>query len=479
MKALSGKVVAGTVVLAALLLCGSVGFAQDKDPRVTAPKSPLPPIGADESSSKNPLGKAAPEAAPQQTSVPLTSVRDWAPGRFGSGQNLLTGSFNAFFGADSYGANGSSGLNELVTVGGNIGIQRTWRSSTGEVRYSGGGTFYPQSSLGNRSNHDLHLSFDKSLRRWGFLVANNTDYSPEGRLGSGYVNGYGGGAYGSGGSGFNGMALPGQQIVSVNSPRVTNTALGEVRYSFSSRAGATFGGSYGLTRFVDNGLINSDMIAFRAGYNHSLSSRNWLALNYNGRLFRYTNIPDRSLNHMVQMVYGRMLTGRLTFQIGAGPQFSRRDAGTGVPVTHRISWAMQSSLIYKMETSSLRFSYFHAETDGSGYFLGSNTDGVNISYSRPITRMWQLGANGAYSRNEALGNSLLTNTTVGSRFNGWGGGLSLTRPIQRTMGVYFRYSAFRQTSENIACTGPTCALIGTRHSFGVGFTFSPNPIELD
>lgn len=468
-----GKVSVAVIWLAALALCSPVVFAQDKDPRVTTPKNPLPPIGGEESSSKNPVGKTGTEGGQKQGSVPLTSVQEWSPGGSGAGQNILSGSFYASFGADSFSGSGNSKLNQTATVSGNLGIQRTWKNSNAGARYSGGGTFYPEANARNRTDHDLYVSFDKSFRKWGFLAANSTNYSPEGILG------YYSGSYGRGGNGLNNLVSPGQQIASVNSSRVSNHVVGEFRYSFNAQAGMTFGGSYGLTRFIDNGLIDSNVIGFRAGYNRAISSRDWLAVNYNGRIFRYMSLPNENLNNTVQLVYGKMLTGRLTFNIGAGPQFSRNNPGTGLPVSNRVSWTMQSSLGYALDGSSLSFSYFHAETDGSGYFLGSDSDGVNVNYATRFARNWQLGVTASYSRNEALGSSLVTNLPVGTRFNGWGGGVSLSRPIRRTMNVFFRYSAFRQTSSSIACTAPTCALQGTRHAFGVGFSFHPGPIALD
>ena len=80
-------------------------------------------------------------------------------------------------------------------------------------------------------------------------------------------------------------------------------------------------GGYSLLHYFDNNLLNYGDASFQAGYNYQISRKNTVAVSYNFSAFRYSNV-DQSLNlNTIQGSYARRVTGKLAFQISAGPQF--------------------------------------------------------------------------------------------------------------------------------------------------------------
>ena len=472
------------IVVFALALCVPTAFAQQKDPRLNPPAKPVPPIGADESSSAATTAPAANSAPATQDSKPLNGAEEWHPGDSGGGRNLLLSSLNVHFGGDANSQSGNGGFSSVTTVGGMLTLQRLWRTDQLQLTFAGSGSFYSTASDRNRTHQDLRFSYSKAWRTWNFMIADSVKYSPEGGTGRGFgLGSFGPGFGGLGGNqliGLNPLYGPNQSILSHNSPRIGNTLIGQAQYSINARSSVSFTGSYGVLRFLDSGFIGSDSYMAQASYNRALSARDTIAVSYGFRTFRFSGNDDRNASSSVFVSYGRKLGSRLTWHVSGGPQFiqSLRGTATTTPTdTERISWSARTSLQYRMERAALGFSYFHAVTEGSGYFQGANTDNFTFTYGVQLSRTWRTSFHASYARNQALYDFL--DRIGGRRVNGWGGGLSLSRPLGRTTRINFDYTARYQSTENLTCTGPTCAYTGMRHTFGIGFSFSPNAIELE
>jgi len=471
------------VLLLALALCVPAAWAQQKDPRVP-PAAPLPPIVTGESSSKTAASANQPAASPAAKSdnTPLTSSQVWSPGGGGAGRNFLLPSLSIYGGGDTnpQGFGSGSALGAVTTVGGQLALQRVWVRSELTAEYAGGSTFYTSVPDRNRSFHDFQFSYKTSGRRWTFLLSDSVGYSPEGGAGGGL----GFGQLGTGPASISGNPLvnlnpaltPNQSIVSTNAPRVDNTVAGEFQHGAGRRATLTFGGSYGILRFMENGFIDGDTIGFRGGYDRTLTAKDTIAVSYGANLFRYRGISMGTDSHVVQLSYGRRISGRMSFQVSGGPQITQVDTILGTR-NSLVSWNLQSFLRYRVGQADATLSYLHGVTGGSGFFLGAVTDDFSAGLSRQLSRVWRGSVNFGFAHNGSL-QEIVAGTT-GRRFNTWRGGFELSRPVGRYTRMYFTYGVEHQASANVGCVGPACGLDGTRHVFGLGFNFRFKSIELE
>ena len=139
---------------------------------------------------------------------------------------------------------------------------------------------------------------------------------------------------------------PSETINTGAAMRYRNSVLGQAEYSFSRRSAFTFSGSYGLLHFTGTGYFNSTMVNAQAGYDYLLDPSNSIAIlasygkiDYTGTGISSTGTSTIGTGNSVQdyvgaLAYGRKITGRLAFQVAAGPQeilFDRRRRGRKFP----------------------------------------------------------------------------------------------------------------------------------------------------
>jgi hypothetical protein len=457
-----------------LLLCVPTAWAQQKDPRLNPPLTPLPPLNASESSSKAPAGTGTTPA--QETRAdrqPLSSIEPWAVGSAGSGRNYFVPSLSFYQGGDTNerSLGGTQEPTAVTIVGGRFALQRIWSRSEFTMDYSGSGQLYSEHPELNTSYHDFGLTQRFTGRHWALLLGNQVSYSPDSRGGLGGIPGS---SRLSMGPMVLGSLAPNQSILTTRAPRVSNTVTAELQLSPSRRSSFTLSGSYGILRFVDSGFFGQETPSFRAGYNRQLTGRDTLAVDYDVSLFRYQDVSASTDIHAVQVVYGRRLTGRLAFQVGAGPQVMLMDVG-GVSDT-RVSWSFSTSLDYRLAKNHLWVSYARGVTGGSGVLLGAKTDQVQFTWGRPVSRLWNASWSFGYARNQTLPGAVWGS---GRSFDSWGGGFQMSRTLGRYTQLYLRYDVQRQTAGGLGCPGPACGDVGMRHIFGIGFNFRFRPIEID
>ena len=130
----------------------------------------------------------------------------------------------------------------------------------------------------------------------------------------------------------------------------------------------TFVGGYSLLHYFDDNLLNFGDTTFQAGYNYQATRSDTVAVSYQFSAFRYSNV-DQSLNlHTVQASYARRVTGKLAFQISAGPQFalssfpitgSTSTTGSGATSSSQLYWTLNTALQYQLRRAGLTASYNH------------------------------------------------------------------------------------------------------------------------
>ena len=463
--------------------------SQQQTPPDQGPTKPAGPIPA----YRSPLAAAAnndedtePELTPDTRS--LTGVQNLSLGT-PTTRSYWQPHINIFSTVDSNPAEstGQSSWSTWASFSGGVDVHRNSGNSDMILSYVGGAMISSDSSASNGVVQALDFSDRFLFRRWAVSFFDQLNYLPESSFGFG---GLGGGALPGGGSQGLGAGFgPGQTILTGRGQNLGNSFDTEVDAFLSPRTSLTFIGGYSLLRYFDSDLLNYGAANFRAGYNYQMDRKNTIGVSYTFSDFNYSNFNQSFVSHTAQFSYGRRVTGRLAFQIAAGPQvvFSRvpispvsgssggagRTGSTATSSTTQLYWSLNTSLRYQLQRTSLGLMYSHGVGGGSGVLAGSLTDTVSGSVSRQVSRALSSGVTGGYSRNQGL--AIVTTTPTSQTYDYWYGGANLSHPIGRSLDLTLSYQLQYQTSNAAFCIGPTCgtSLIRNMISFGVGWHERP------
>jgi hypothetical protein len=341
------------------------------------------------------------------------------------------------------------------------------------------------------------------LWRTGQLaIRDSFTYLPEGTFGFGSFGGAGafnaGGATGSGvtgggvaGGGGTGIFTNGQFGSIGNEPRIANSSIADVTQYLSPRSSVVLSGAYQWTDFLNNplGYINSNATIVQAGYNYQISKRDQVALTYAFEEIHFPSTTAGSANINVwQVMYGHLISGRLTLRLAAGPQWVHIHEEIPIlifllPVNSSfISASGRASLIYHVSSrSNVHLAYMHFINAGSGFFAGAKTDAVTFGVGHSLTRRWTATADAGYSRNSKL---LSTTTPVAGsaqNYSYWFAGATLRRHLSPRFAVFasYQYNRFGAGSGFCSATAPNCGRRSGRQVGLVGLTWTPRPIRLD
>jgi hypothetical protein len=474
-------------IICALALCLPAAQAQQKsqkDPRVNPPVQPVQPLAPTESSSvQSPSDTGDSAAVPGQTRsdrLALGGARAWDLGLSDTGHNYFLGSLSVYQGGDTNprSSQQSLGMTAVTTAGANLAFHRLWSRSETTFEYRGAGKIYPSRSDINTSFHEFGFTQEVTARRWKLLLNDQFSYSPDAYGGA---SGFGRLPSGLGGGMDNGMVNvnrllgPSQSILSERGARISNMVSGEVDLYTSRVTSLSFTASHGNLHFLDSGFVDARIETFRTGYNRMLTARDTVSAFYSASLFRFQGGGTSIDNHSVFLSYGRRLTGRLAFQVAAGPRVALIKSAGGDRES-QLGWTMDTSVHYRLPYSDLKLEYLRGITEGSGLLRGTETDEVRGSVSRSLTRMWTGTLSAGYAHNH----SLVPLVSSGERtYNGWRAGVRFDRPVGRYSSMYLIYTAQQQTSNVANCTDVTCGMVRLRHVFGIGFTFRFRPIDIE
>jgi hypothetical protein len=336
------------------------------------------------------------------------------------------------------------------------------------------------SSYLNSAIQDLEFSYGYRWRRWSLLVGDQVSLLSESSFGFGGVGGLaflnGGSLFGPGGVPgpfLNPSLNPNQTIPTILVPRLSNTAVAQLEYTLSPRSSWTASGSYGMLNFLGAGFINSAEGVFQTGYNYSLSPQSSVAVIYRFDAFRFTHLPQKIEDHLVQFGYARYVTGRMSIRLAAGPSMEMlRGVLTGF--ANRLSWALDSSLGYQLDDTTLLLSYDHLVTGGSGVLVGAQTGQLEATVERKLTPRWQGSASLGYATNRSL---IATTTNLGKQqFNSWYAAVRFNHQLRPGTAFFVGYGARRQAMNAAACATLTCGTSLVGHEVSVGFNFGLRPV---
>lgn len=397
-------------------------------------------------------------------------------------------------------------------------LQKIWRKYQFGLDYVAGGDFYTGPLItkgqGRATQEHSLAAVQRILWRTGQLaIRDSFDYLPEGSFG---FNSYGGaGAFGSSlGSGISGAGagtglgggLGGGNIGSVSygsvayQPRIDNSSVIDIVQGLSPRSTVTLAGGYSLAHYMNLtsqqfNIINSQQTNGQVGYNHLLSRRDQIGVDYAFQEIHFPRAGSGSVKaHVWRGLYGHRVTGRLNLTLAGGPQYvivnnppvvlpTTPPIVIPVPATKAIAANGSAMFSYTVSSrTSAQLTYQRYVTPGSGLFAGANTNAVRLSVGHLFGRHWTTTTDVGYSHNANLQKPSSTSSSgVHSQsYQFWYAGTSLQRQLGQHFSAFLSYQ-FNDMGVG-SCTAPSSAVCGqtaTRHTGQIGINWHPRPIRLD
>jgi hypothetical protein len=370
-----------------------------------------------------------------------------------------------------------------------------WNRYQTSLSYVGGTSIYDNYVISPTQIHALNFDQGFQWRRGALHLRDSARYLPDGSFGfAGIGGGFGGGLGGSfGGGGFGGgfgkggggsSGLDGTTFGGVgNDGRLTNTTVVDIQESLTPRSAITLAGGYGLLHFTSDasGLIDSRQVFGQAGYNYSISRRSTIAAMYGYRNQQFPRQGSgRVETHLLHLMYGYQLSGRMSLQLRAGPQVTDFSNTTNVTGSgHKISASGAASLNYRFSRASMSLAYDHFTSSGSGFFSGATTDAARLNASRQMGRKWTLSADLGYSHSRRL-QKASGGADTASYDTGFAGARA-SRILGRTVDGFLFYRFNELAFSNSVCVAgsSSCGRITNRMIVGIGFDWHPHAIRLD
>jgi hypothetical protein len=413
---------------------------------------------------------------------------------------------------------GGAGVHTISRAMGSLELQRLWSHYDLSLDYLGGVGYFNVAGIGLKQVEELGLTQKVTWKRGELSVRDAFSYQPEGTFGSAY------GAIGTTGAGLAGQSafFGGTGLGALGQvPRIMNLSVVDVVESLTPKSSITAAGGYGFVHFLgdDPGtgttFIGSSQVSAQVGYNRLLGPHDQGALVYGYQGFDFsTGLNFHS--HVIQVMWGHRISGRMDFMIAVGPQFTQIN-DLLLPVTNptsadqippcvlggslstglvlecptndfRIGAAGRAMLRYRFPKVMLDMSYDHYLTSGSGFFAGAESDIAMLRATRPINRIWSASTDIGYSRNSRVLplNCPATTTNcpgVSANVYSYGfAGASLHRNFGRTLHAYasyqFNYLVF-DDSYCIATNPGPCSRISKVNIGTIGLDWIPRPVRLD
>jgi hypothetical protein len=120
-------------------------------------------------------------------------------------------------------------------------------------------------------------------------------------------------------------------------------------------------------------------------------------------------------------------------------------------------------------------SYSRYSTAGSGLFYGAETDRLDLSFDRRLTRSWSGSINPGYSHNTRLSQGTATGTK--GSYDALYLGAGIRRSLGRYADINLNYSLQQQRVGSGVNQANGTSLV--RHVFSLGLNFHPRQIPLD
>jgi hypothetical protein len=470
-----------------LFLGASKAVAQDQKPDTDAqqpqpqqPQQPLDPAGTGNTAGVTPYSKEDPGVDPDTR--PLSGFQKLSLGTSQANHSFLLPSFTVVGQAqsDPSGQSGGDSVSESVTLTGRLALSRVTSVSSLTLDYLAGASFSSGTGQGTSGIQSLDFSDTFHRGRWSLLAGDEFMYLSQSPFGFGGLGGLGGYGVplGNGGTGAGtGSGLDGQspnQTIFTNGNRISDAVLGQADYSLTHRSSLTFGVNYGFLKYIGTELNNNSTLAADVGYNYLLSRKDTMSISFNYGRFMFGNSSPSFESEGLQFGYGRRITNRVSFQIGAGPQFQMFTLPLKGPTTI-VSWALSTSANYTRGSFNASASYSHGLSGGSGVLNGAESDAVSGSVSKAFNRDWNGSGGFGFSKNKALEQ---TNANPISPTT-WFFSARANRRFFSNGSLFISYGLSKQSSLAGVCTLSACQIASTTQYGSVGYTWSLHQIVLE
>jgi len=354
--------------------------------------------------------------------------------------------------AESNGLVGSPGWTSYSTLLGGLNLHHISGRSDLALKYQGGGEVSNDGNIPNAMIQELGVVEQLSFRRETLTFIDRTIYLPESAFG------YAGVGLGVG---LQPGLTPNGTVLTSRVRQLDNSSLAQLDTRLSPRSSVTLLGGYSLLHFFGSNLLNTNTTIVQAGYNRHLSPKNSIAIVDRFRAFRFTGSNQSINDDLVHLSFARRVTGRMAFQVGAGPEY----ATFGTPIVSgsgsqtatestRFSWSLSSNLTYALQRAQLGLSYTHGISGGGGVFAGSTGDTLRGTLSRTLSRSFTTALAFGYARNSVL--AIPGVFTPGQAYNNWFGIATVSHHWGRAANVSLSYEGRYQDSNFAFCAGPTC-----------------------
>jgi hypothetical protein len=402
----------------------------------------------------------------------LSGVQTLSLGGLKASHSYWQPRIDIFESADSNAQTTTSGYSwgSWTSLSGGVDVHHVSANNDLILNYLGGGMFSTTAGTNGGMVQQVGFSDRFALRRWTIIFLDQFSYLPESGVGFGGQAGLplSGGTVGGIGSAFH----PGGTLLVGQGRNVSNSFTTEADFALTPRTSLTLVGGYSLLNYPDSNLLNSWEASARLGFNYLWTRKDTVALFYTYNGLRYNNSDQSIDTHTIQVSYGRRVTGRLTFQVAAGPEIavSRLPitlGGNGIPSANstQLLWALDASAEYQLQRTGLSANYSHGVSSGSGVLAGSIADVVQGSATRQMSRTFSSGLTAGYSRNSGVAPGALV--PISQNYNYWYVGANASHPWG-AVGVTLSYQMQYQDSNATFCTGATCGTNLIRHLISVG-----------
>jgi len=377
------------------------------------------------------------------------------------------------------------------SLAGGVDVNHVSGNSDLKLSYQGAASFSNDANVGNAYSQQLAVAERLTLRRYTVTFLDEVGYLPASAFGYG---GFGTVLSTGGLPALQGTFTPDQSILTARGQRISNSFVTQVDASLTPRSTVTFLGSYGLLHYLDQNLIDSHDVIFQTGYNYLLSRKDTIAVLYRFDGFRYTSGVSQSIDsHSVQLSYARRVTGRLVFQVAAGPAitFSRlpisgsqgvstgtAQTGATASKTRDIFGDVNVSATYQLRRAVLGLYYDHGVSGGSGVLAGAVTDNLSVNGTRQISRATTGTLTGGYSRNKGPALATTFTSLTNQTYNYWFAGANLSRSWGRSMNVSMIYQLQYQDSNSQFCITLPCGTSFVHHVISFELGWHPRSIGL-
>lgn len=450
--------IARTWVAVTSLLLMSVGAARAQQGVGNGPIGPIAPI----QSRQMPVPAArsgdinVDPAQIRPDTHTLSSIEGLGIGSLGA----LTSFVDPSFRFTQSGDNGTASTwNGLSSLGMNLAFDHSSIRSRLSGFYSGAKVIYFPNSLFNASYHNLGVAEELRLGRWNFRLREDLMSSPEAAVGGGTGN-----LILSSSANLQPLAGEADTILTQRAKRLSSTTSGEINYYFSRRSILTTTGSYTSLTFPDAGFIDTHQIAARVGYDYLLSPRNSIGLLYDYNRMDFSATTPNLRTDSVKTAFGHKVTGRLAFQVSAGPQ--QIQYGTG---GRQLGWTLSNNLMYQTHRTQYSLMYTHAIAPGSGVLTGVSTHRIGGSVHYALTQWWSASTTGGYDFNETLAQT----SGISNNFGVWHGTASLERNFGRHIHFALNYGLQNQNIDIGACPVTGCDTTALHQTVGMNLEWHP------